>query len=173
MPFYKSLALFAILVSMSASNPISASCQSVPDSITLNQSGKLYQPFAFNHAKHIEQIKECADCHHHTAGTLNQDANCIRCHKNSSATSVVACKGCHSPAPFSPETLADKAAHPQRIHLDKMGLKGAMHQSCMGCHQKMGKGPVGCQDCHKRSAEGNALYSAEVVPKKGGKKHHE
>jgi len=159
-------------VSMSASNPISASCQSVPDTITLNANGKLYQPFSFNHAKHIQSIKECADCHHHTTGTLVQDPNCVRCHRNSSATAVVACKGCHSSSPFSPETLAEKAANPQRIHLDKMGLKGAMHQGCIGCHAKQ-SGPIGCQDCHPRTPAGNALYSAGIVAPKGShaKKH--
>ena len=156
---------------MSASLPAPASARTAPDSITLNTQGKLYQPFTFNHAKHIIAIKECADCHHHTTGTLVLDQNCVRCHVNSSATAVVACKGCHMENPFSPESLADKKAHPKRYPLDMMGLKGTMHQSCMGCHTKQAKGPVDCLGCHKRTKAGDALYSVEVVPKPGQAKH--
>ena len=160
MPYYKPLIFGALLLSMSASYPMAASGISAPDSITLNAEGQLFKPFAFDHAKHIEMIRECADCHHHTTGTLVLDQNCVKCHKNSSATAVVSCRGCHSPAPFSPETLAGQRAEKQRYHLDRSGLKGAMHKSCIGCHAKQGAGPVGCQDCHPRSQAGDAFYSA-------------
>jgi hypothetical protein len=160
MSSYNPLIFGVLLFSMSASYPIAASCQSIPDSITLNANGKLFQPFSFNHAKHIQKIKECSDCHHHTTGTLVLDQNCVRCHKNSSATAVVACKGCHSPTPFSPETLAEKRSEQQRYHQGKMGLKGAMHQSCIGCHSRLAAGPVECQGCHKRSKAGDAFYSS-------------
>lgn len=161
MPSYKPLILGALVLSLSASFPIAASCQSAPDTITLNASGRLFQPFAFNHAKHIQMIRECSDCHHHTTGTLVLDSNCVRCHKNSSPTAVVSCKGCHQRDPFSPDALAEKRANPQRYHQDKIGLKGAMHQGCIGCHKKQGAGPVGCQDCHQRTPAGNAFYNAD------------
>jgi len=167
MPSYKPFILGALVLSMSASFPMTASCLPAPDVITLNQNGTLYRPFSFNHAKHIEMIKECSDCHHHTTGTLVQDPNCVRCHANSSPTKVVSCKGCHSSQPFSPETLAEKREAKQRYHLDKMGLKGAMHQNCLGCHQKGGAGPTGCQECHPRTADGNAFYNADK-PATGG-----
>lgn len=160
MPSYKPLLFGALILSLSASYSLAASSQSIPDSITLNQNGKLYKPFSFDHAKHINMIKECSDCHHHTTGTLVLDQNCVRCHKNSSPTATVSCKGCHSATPFSPEELAQKRADKLRYHQDKIGLKGAMHQNCMGCHKKQGAGPVGCQDCHPRSQAGNAFYSA-------------
>jgi hypothetical protein len=166
MPSYKPLIFGALLLSMSASYPIAASCAPIPDSITLNQSGKLFNPFAFDHAKHIQMIKECSDCHHHTTGTLVLDPNCVRCHKNSSPTAVVACNGCHSSSPFSPETVAEKHAAQQRYHQGKMGLKGAMHQNCIGCHTKQAAGPVDCQGCHKRSRQGDLFYSSgKLAPK--------
>jgi hypothetical protein len=162
MPSYKHLITGAILLSLSASYPMAASCMSVPDTITLNQNGKLYQPFQFNHAKHIQDIKECADCHHHTTGTLVQDPKCVGCHANSSPTEVVSCKGCHSKDPFTPQTLADKHGK-SRFHLDKLGIKGAMHQSCLGCHKEQGAGPVGCKECHPGTKEGDAfMYSGKV-----------
>ncbi|HBA87063.1 MAG TPA: class III cytochrome C [Geobacter sp.] len=168
MPSTKLLILGALAIgAISVTSPATATA--VPDSITLNQNGKLYQPFSFDHAQHILLIKECSDCHHHTTGTLVLDPNCARCHQNSSPTAVVSCKGCHSSTPFSPETLAEKRAHKERFHQDKMGLKGAMHENCIGCHKKMGTGPAGCQDCHPRNAKGDAFYSAD---RKGAKPAH-
>ena len=170
MPSYKHLITGAILLSLSASYPMAASCMSVPDTVTLNQNGKLYQPFQFNHAKHIQDIKECADCHHHTTGTLVQDPKCVGCHANSSPTEVVSCKGCHSANPFTPQTLADKREK-KRFHLDKLGIKGALHQSCLGCHETQGAGPVGCKECHPSTREGNAFMdSGKVGTKKPA--HH-
>lgn len=174
MPSYKPLIFGALLLSLSASFPMAASCISAPDTITLNAGGKLFEPFSFNHAKHIQEIKECSDCHHHTTGTLVQNPKCVKCHQNSSPTAVVSCKGCHSATPFSPETLAEKSAEKQRFHLDKMGLKGAMHQGCIGCHEKQGAGPTGCQDCHQLSQAGKAFYYSGKVAVKGahGAKKH-
>jgi hypothetical protein len=171
---YKPFILGAVVLTMSASFPMTASCLSAPDSITLNQNGKLYKPFAFDHAKHIQMMKECADCHHHTTGTLVLDPNCVRCHANSSPTKVVSCKGCHSALPFSPETLAEKRADKKRYHVDKIGLKGAMHESCIGCHQKRSAGPTGCQECHPRTDAGDAFYNdGAYAPKPGqGKAEH-
>ena len=170
MPSYKHLIFGALsLCAISVSYPSAAPCAPVPDTITLNQDGKQFKPFDFDHAKHIRLIKECSDCHHHTTGTLVLNANCARCHQNSSPTAVVSCKGCHSSTPFSPETVAAKAAEKDRYHQDKMGLKGAMHHSCIGCHSTQGIGPVGCQDCHPRSKQGDAFYSAA---RKGAKPAH-
>lgn len=146
----------------------------VPDSVTLNSQSKLYKPFDFNHAKHIQLTKECSDCHHHTTGTLVQDTNCIRCHRNSSETSTVSCKGCHLPDPFSADAIKGKDR--KNYHNDIPGLKAAMHINCINCHEKM-TGPTGCQDCHQRSHEGDAFYnSGEFAPKgkaaKGGHGGH-
>lgn len=175
MSSYKHLIVAALsLGAISVSNPPAALCAAVPDSVTLNQNGTLYEPFTFNHAKHIQQLKECAGCHHHTTGTLVLDPDCVRCHQNSSPTQVVSCKGCHSTKPFSPETLAEKHADKQGYHKDKMGLKGAMHQNCIGCHSKEGAGPVGCQECHPRTAAGEAFNSSSRLGAKpaNAKKHH-
>lgn len=135
----------------------------VPDAVTLNTQNKLFEPFSFNHAKHIQLTKECSYCHHHTTGTLDQDSNCIRCHRNSSETKVVSCRGCHQTDPFSATALKEK--DPKTYHLDKPSLKAAMHRNCIGCHDKM-KGPTGCQDCHKRTKEGDVFYnSGAFAPK--------
>ena len=135
----------------------------VPDNVTLNSQSKLYEPFNFNHAKHILLVKECSYCHHHTTGTLEQNPNCIRCHRNSGETKVVSCKGCHLIDPFSAAAIREK--DPKIYHNDKPSLKAAMHRNCIDCHEKM-KGPAGCQDCHKRTKEGDAFYNTgEFAPK--------
>lgn len=140
---------------------------SVPDGITLNRKGQLYEPFAFNHARHIQLNRECADCHHHTTGTLVEDPNCIRCHRNSAESTVVRCRGCHPADPFSAAALREKDQVRNRYHLDKPGLKGAMHQSCIGCHRKVAQGPTGCTECHKLRTAGEAFYhSGQFAPKR-------
>ncbi len=146
----------------------------VPDTVTLNSQSKLYKPFDFNHAKHIQIMRECSYCHHHTTGTLVQDPNCIRCHRNSSKTKIVSCRGCHLADPFS--AAAIKENNPKNYHNDTPSLKAAMHRNCIDCHEKM-KGPSGCQDCHQRTKEGDAFYnSGEFVPRnkpaKGGHSGH-
>ncbi|MFZ2947947.1 MAG: cytochrome c3 family protein [Desulfuromonadaceae bacterium] len=129
----------------------------VPDTVILNSQSKLYESFKFDHAKHIQFMKECSYCHHHTTGTLVHDPNCARCHRNSSETGIVSCKGCHLTDPFS--AAAIKGKDPKTYHHDKPSLKAAMHRNCIDCHEKM-KGPTGCQDCHQRTKEGEAFYNS-------------
>lgn len=160
-----------IMVLLLAAIPGTSLGISVPDAVTLNNQSKLYESFNFDHAKHIQLTKECSDCHHHTTGTLVQDPNCIRCHRNSSETKTVSCKGCHRVDPFSAAAMKEK--DPKAYHNDKPSLKAAMHRNCIECHKKT-KGPVGCLDCHKRTKDGDAFYnSGTFAPKnKPGKGGH-
>ena len=138
----------------------------IPDRITISSLQKYYAPVSFNHAAHITNLKDCGLCHHHTTGAQVTDPNCARCHKNSGAQPIVSCKGCHLADPFTPTALRmQRDQQPPLYHRDKPGLKGAYHQSCLGCHKKMG-GPTGCQDCHKRNDIGDALFkSGKYAPK--------
>lgn len=162
--FWPSLALMILLM---VAIPGTGLGISVPDSITLNSNGKLYNEFSFNHARHIQVTKECSNCHHHTTGTLVEDPNCIRCHRNSGENKIITCRGCHSSEPFTAEGLKELSSNPSRYHRDKPGLKGAMHQACIGCHTKQKQGPAGCVDCHTRKKQGDAFYnSGNFTPKK-------
>jgi hypothetical protein len=138
----------------------------IPDRITINSIQQYYAGVDFNHAAHINNLKDCGLCHHHTTGAQITDPNCVRCHKNSGAQAVVSCKGCHSPTPFSPEELKrQRDQHPPIYHMDKVGLKAAYHLGCVGCHKKMGA-PTGCQDCHKRNENGDGIFhSGKYAPK--------
>lgn len=161
--------IFMLVLIMS---PADSRAKTMPDTLELDALVNLYEKVHFNHAKHIMLVKDCAECHHHTAGTLTQNPNCVRCHKNSGATASVACRSCHLAQPFSAAVLREKSK--TAYHNDIPGLKGAYHQACTGCHQKMG-GPTGCQDCHPRNKGGDAFYSAGAyAPPKGlgEKKEH-
>lgn len=137
----------------------------IPDRITINSIQKYYEGVDFNHSAHINNLKDCGLCHHHTTGAQITDPNCVRCHKNSGAQAVVSCKECHSSTPFAPEELKrQRNQHPPIYHMDKVGLKGAYHLGCVGCHKKMGA-PTGCQDCHKRNDSGDGIFhSGKYTP---------
>lgn len=157
------MALTGVLGLLSASVCFGAG---IPDQITINSIQKYYGPVSFNHAAHINMLKDCGLCHHHTTGAQVADPNCARCHKNSGAQAVVSCKGCHVAEPFTPEALKQQRdQQPPIYHRDKPGLKAAYHIGCMGCHQKM-SGPTGCQDCHTRNDSGDSLFKAgKYAPK--------
>ena len=148
----------------------------IPDKVTINSIQKYYAPVNFNHAAHINNLKDCGLCHHHTTGAQVTDANCARCHRNSGAQPVVSCRSCHAADPFTPEVLKQQRdQQPPIYHRDKPGLKAAYHISCLGCHQKM-SGPTGCQDCHKRNDSGDAIFKsgkyAPRTPAKPKASHH-
>lgn len=162
------LIIGAMALALSAA-PTDSQAKSMPDILNLDSLESLYGPVRFDHAGHINRSKDCADCHHHTAGTLVENKNCVRCHKNSAATENVACRGCHAAHPFSAEALRGTDRH--LYHTDKPGLKGAYHINCIRCHKKIA-GPVGCEDCHSLKNEGKAFYRVgEYTPKKS--KDHE
>jgi hypothetical protein len=147
--------------------PANGFAKAVPDTISLDALVQLYDAVKFDHSKHINLVKDCEQCHHHTTGTLVTDKNCVRCHKNSGATAVVACRGCHAVQTFSAEALRGKDRN--TYHMDKLSLKGAYHQGCTGCHKKSG-GPTGCQDCHALKNTGEAFYnSGSSAPKQANK----
>lgn len=161
--------MVSILITMLASD-MSFSA-GIPDQVTIDPLQQYYSPVLFNHAMHISNLKDCGLCHHHTTGAQVTDPNCVRCHKNSGAQPVVSCKGCHLANPFSPTALKQQRdQQPPLYHRDKPGLKAAYHLSCLGCHKKMG-GPVGCQDCHKLTSRGEALYKTGVYTPKAPARH--
>lgn len=100
------------------------------DSPLVNTFENLYGPARFMHSKHAASLGgDCALCHH--ASPEGSDAGIDR------LSETVACRTCHQES-FNP-------AHPERI-----GLKAAYHQQCMGCHEEMNKGPINCVGCHAK-----------------------
>ena len=85
-----------------------------------------YGPVRFMHSKHATVVKDCALCHHYRP-------------VDETASETVRCSACHQ-EPF-------KKDHPERL-----GLKAAYHQQCMGCHKDMDKGPIDGAGCHAKNA---------------------
>jgi len=140
--------------------PCSLLAAGPPESIVLNAEGEYFDSVVFDHQLHAE-IGACFTCHHHSAGGGTEDPNCIECHGDSPAAASAACRDCHEASPYSASALQDMAEKRFRYHRDTPGLKGAMHRNCLGCHEDM-DGPTGCQDCHARTARGEAFYAGTL-----------
>jgi len=139
-----------------------------PESVELDSLAQYYEPVIFDHAMHAELTGEdCSICHHHTLGTGTSDAKCAKCHANSGEADGVACRDCHSRERFAASYLNEIKNDPSLFHTDKPGLKGAYHNGCIGCHEEQG-GPVGCQDCHGRTREGDEFFHAGPFAPAGG-----
>ncbi len=93
-----------------------------PEVSILSTLEKRYEPVTFSHDMHTLVADECGTCHHH-----------------SDPGETPACGECHGD-PFDPQNL------------NMLGLKGAYHLQCMGCHREMDSGPVGCTECHAKKA---------------------
>ncbi len=108
-----------------------SSPEGMPETISLGQVAKMYEPVSFSHQMRSAMAEACGDCHHHSGA--GQTPSCGKCH---------------------PATLASKESGPP-------GLKDAYHGQCIGCHKEMEMGPTGCMDCHtKRSGEVSAVKPA-------------
>lgn len=125
----------------------------------LNSKTDYYGPVRFSHRSHDNFLNgNCAVCHHrisfdesdriglsleefHRDMDINLGAPCSTCHKNMEEIVIEACDKCHR--------FPDEPDNPARI-----GLKGAYHRQCIGCHERVsteGFTPVGCEDCHKKN----------------------
>jgi hypothetical protein len=133
----------------------------MPDQVFLDTMVKYFDTVEFDHAMHTELGEDCSACHHHTTGTGTTDERCVSCHADSNETASVSCRDCHVAEPFSADQINLVSANVYLYHFDKPGLKAAYHWNCVSCHEQM-EGPTGCQDCHTRTEEGDALYRVDV-----------
>jgi hypothetical protein len=95
------------------------------DSPIIRKTEDHYGPVRFMHAKHAGTVKDCALCHHYRP-------------VDEAASETTRCSACHQ-EPF------------QKDHPERLGLKAAYHQQCMGCHKEMDKGPIDCAGCHRKN----------------------
>ena len=155
------VALGAATFAMALGPWVAGAAEPLPETVVLDRIAKVYDSVEFDHSGHLDLADSCASCHHHTTGSAPESESCATCHREGEPTATVQCADCHAADPFTAEYLAAQESGPQWFHVDKPGLKGAYHRSCLGCHQKAG-GPTGCQDCHSRTADGDALFSAQA-----------
>lgn len=96
-------------------------------------------PVEFSHKKHAEEYKiACTDCHHKFENGKNVWKE---------GDPVQKCEACHN----EPTIQGEKKLPPEQ---QKLNLKLAFHENCVGCHQKLKKdkpdtkAPVTCTGCH-------------------------
>lgn len=126
----------------------------------LNSKTDYYEPVRFSHRSHDNFVAgNCLFCHHRTSYDLSDrvgfsidelhkemdlklGAPCSSCHKDMEGIVIEACDKCHR--------WADEPDNPARI-----GLKGAYHRQCIGCHEKTAPGdyymPTDCTGCHRKN----------------------
>lgn len=151
------LPLLTLLLAMNAY------AMDAPDNVTIDVLAQYYEPVEFDHAMHMDVAEDCSVCHHHTTGTGTTDIYCSKCHSEYKELVKVSCQDCHSVKPFAAEEIQLQSQQ-DLFHGDINGLKGAYHQNCLGCHQQM-DGPVGCEDCHAKTEEGEKLFhSGKFAP---------
>jgi len=64
---------------------------------------------------------------------------------------VASCQACHHKDEAGKEQRCSAAScHGAKPQGKKPELKEAFHKQCKGCHQKEKKGPVKCDECHKK-----------------------
>ncbi|OGR04586.1 MAG: hypothetical protein A2284_06150 [Deltaproteobacteria bacterium RIFOXYA12_FULL_61_11] len=114
------------------------SSDALPETLRLDLLAAEYEPSIFPHRKIIQTLLQkleassLAQHFHPELATL-----CSGCHHHqqpSQALHYARCAACHG--------QDDEDRRP--------GLLGALHQQCLGCHQRMNLGHTGCEDCHRR-----------------------
>ena len=126
------------------------------DSPALRSQSDDYEPVPFSHRIHDELVNgDCAVCHHrygssptdrvgsdmkelHASMDVKLGGPCSACHDTMADRPPQSCMHCHG--------LPNEADAPSRI-----GLKGAYHRQCIGCHEKQPKpttAPIECKGCH-------------------------
>ena len=129
----------------------------VLDNSALNAKVNDYEPVKFTHRTHdVNSGSNCSVCHHRFASgpedRIGEDINtlhgaievriagasCVSCHADLTEKKFQKCSQCHA--------ASNEPDFPARI-----GLKGAYHRQCIGCHQSQpasAKAPTDCASCH-------------------------
>jgi octaheme c-type cytochrome (tetrathionate reductase family) len=126
------------------------------DSEVLKAKADDYEPVGFAHRIHDELTEgDCGVCHHrysrdekdrvgedikalHAAMEIKLGGPCSSCHDDMAQNPPQSCFRCHG--------LPNESDSPSRI-----GLKGAYHRQCIGCHERQLKpapAPTECASCH-------------------------
>ncbi|MGD8394813.1 MAG: Ni/Fe-hydrogenase cytochrome b subunit [Candidatus Eiseniibacteriota bacterium] len=130
----------------------------------LNAEVDFYQEVRFSHRSHdVATGGDCAVCHHrhaddpedrvgtelvdlHAEMEIHLGGACTGCHDDLDALAFRRCLTCHR-RPQEPDSPV------------RLGLKGAYHQQCIGCHQRVSgavRAPVACDGCHRPNVPDHA-----------------
>jgi hypothetical protein len=128
---------------------------------------------SFDHDTHSEEYSaDCTDCHH-TEDIEPDPGNCADCHEKEGDESMpslrdaahtrcascheewkdeklAGCENCHESAEKVQEPYTSCAdCHEKPVKEMLLTRMNAYHQQCMGCHEEMGAGPQGEEDCNQ------------------------
>lgn len=121
-------------------------------------------PVVFEHARHEEWVKSCADCHHDMAAGVKKPLACNTCHGVTVDEAFVsshekkfdraACIVCHHYVPGTRDWGHD-------MHVKEFGLE------CSSCHHEdtsIEPEPMNCADCHEAGKAPSKAPFEEGVP---------
>ncbi len=121
----------------------------------VNDKSDSYEPVRFSHRSHdVNTGGDCGVCHHRFAMSKDDKIgeDITKMHLGIEVRIGGACSSCHNMTEKKPQschechTLPNEADNPGRI-----GLKGAYHRQCIGCHQRLpatAYAPTDCISCH-------------------------
>jgi octaheme c-type cytochrome (tetrathionate reductase family) len=128
----------------------------VINSPLLNTRADYYEPVVFSHRSHdVDTGSDCSVCHHRMSDdesdrvgmdlkTMHDEIEvriggaCAACHEDMGEKEMQKCSACH--------IASNEEDNPSRI-----GLKGAYHRQCIGCHVEQpasANAPTDCISCH-------------------------
>jgi hypothetical protein len=140
------LAVVGLMFSVALLGLSGAAEQKVPDKIVIKSTlwkDHTKKPVEFNHKKHQEDYKiKCTECHH-----VYKDGKNVW----KKGDEVKKCQECHNEPTIKGEKKLPKAQQ-------KLNLKLAFHDNCVGCHKelkkkdkaKYAKIPTTCVKCHPK-----------------------
>lgn len=146
-----------ILILLSALPAGSMDAEDAPESVTIDYLQELYEAVSFDHRLHTDMY-DCRSCHHHTTGTGTESTTCKKCHAASAGSDDVSCSGCHESKKSFPPITGNQKKVAAVYHIDKPGLKGALHLQCLSCHRAE-DGPTDCEGCHTLTPEGRKRFA--------------
>jgi hypothetical protein len=146
-----------VLLLLSVLPAVSMDAEDAPESVTIDYLQELYTAVSFDHRLHTDMY-DCRSCHHHTTGTGTESKSCKKCHAASAGSDDVSCSGCHERKKSSPPEAGNKRKTAAVYHIDKPGLRGALHLQCLSCHRAE-NGPTDCQGCHKLTPAGRKRFA--------------
>ncbi|MBP7149815.1 MAG: tetrathionate reductase family octaheme c-type cytochrome, partial [Acidobacteria bacterium] len=134
-------------------------------SASLNAASDDYEPVGFSHRIHDGLTEgDCGVCHHRYSSDESDrvGTDIVELHGWMDITIGGACSECHadmaSNPPQSCRRCHDRSNEPDAPA--RLGLKGAYHRQCIGCHESQSKpatAPTACRSCHQAWVPDHAL----------------
>lgn len=135
-----------------------------------------YDKVIFDHEAHEDYAGDCSDCHHGqdiepepqkcsnchdergSDGLLSMrlagHESCGQCHEDMFDKGLSSCKSCHIPkdmTDYKGDYSSCGQCHEAETRELVLPRMNAFHDQCMSCHEEMGAGPYGpdnCNQCH-------------------------